>query len=58
MNFDENVISFSTMINSDYPVYEEYTTPTPDAYFSQDHGGERSEEDHGTEYGMCCNFKT
>ncbi|KAK1363689.1 hypothetical protein POM88_039250 [Heracleum sosnowskyi] len=44
MNFDENVISFSNMLNSDSPVYDEYTTPTPDINFSQHHGGERSGE--------------
>lgn len=32
------------MLNSDFPIYNEYITPSSDICFSQDHGGERSEE--------------
>ncbi|KAK1388008.1 hypothetical protein POM88_016186 [Heracleum sosnowskyi] len=41
MNFDEN-ISFSNMLNSEYPYEESTTPPPPNIYFSQDNGGDES----------------
>ena len=43
MDFEQGVSSFSNMLNSDYRIYDEFTTPA-NVYLSQDCGGERSEE--------------
>ncbi|KAK1380061.1 hypothetical protein POM88_026805 [Heracleum sosnowskyi] len=39
MDIDENQ-SFSSMLNSEYSIYEGFTTPSPNMYVSQDHVGD------------------